>query len=586
MSVILFTSLVFRVIAGGALPQDSTRILLREAHHAEVNFERLARRDAPTHLAASSGTACDEVVGRFCLRYDDDDPEPVSEEPEKVQGARRDAISALDRAFQRVPGDMQVAGPLVRYLIEDQRADQAVTRARAYAAATRDSAMGPLLVAFALHATGSDAAAEELIEAGLRALPSKERSRVRSLDWLLSGDDRSTLTHLDSMARARAVRAVWTFADPLYLTPGNERWVEHVARYVWGRIMERTPVVIGSTTWGRDLEQLTVRYGIPVGHSRVWGTMGSDISIVDHYDPDQLAFFPRDLLSRGVPPPPLPGDTWGLENPRARSGYAPVTISKLLPLEHQLSRFPAGDSVTLRIDGVARFDSLSPGIDSVWAGLFIFDTTFARVRDLRATTVIHEDSARFRLQATLPRGRYYYSAELFEPHSRRAFRARYAAADPADSVLPPLLSDVVVAKPFRGGPPVSHDDVRLRPLPSLILTHPDTLGIYAEVTGLLGDGGGHTHYRVDLSLQQADHGSLPGEIVSWIGRRLGLASRKREPRVAWSAEGSAFRPAVVALDLGPGPLDAGLYVIRLAVTDLVASTTSERRRLIRIGSQR
>ncbi|NIU78285.1 MAG: hypothetical protein GWN71_33440, partial [Gammaproteobacteria bacterium] len=83
-----------------------------------------------------------------------------------------------------VPGDVEVAGPLVRYLTEDGRAREAVSAARAFAWASADSTWGPLLVGFALHANGEDAEASAAFERALARMPVEERREIQVLDPL------------------------------------------------------------------------------------------------------------------------------------------------------------------------------------------------------------------------------------------------------------------------------------------------------------------------------------------------------------------------------------------------------------------
>src|SRR5690606_24560623 len=150
---------------------------------------------------------------------------------------------------------------------------------------------------------------------------------------------------------------------------------EHIFRHVYGRILERAPVVHGMVRWGDDLQQLTVRYGAPYSRSRTRGTIMREGSLIDHFDPEQLAYLPEDLLTRGPPPPPLPGETWPLENPRSRSGHAPVGVRKLIPLDHQLTVFPHGDAWLVRVDAAMPLDSAAAGNTAARTGLFLLDST-------------------------------------------------------------------------------------------------------------------------------------------------------------------------------------------------------------------
>ncbi len=85
----------------------------RAARKAEAEYESRARRLAPATVG-SGGGECDEIVGRFCLRFDTGDPRPIPPEVPRVVQARRDAVETLRRAFSAMPGDLRIAGSLVR----------------------------------------------------------------------------------------------------------------------------------------------------------------------------------------------------------------------------------------------------------------------------------------------------------------------------------------------------------------------------------------------------------------------------------------------------------------------------------------
>lgn len=565
---------------------DSVEALRKRARRAEAEFERLARQLAPVKFTSMNGTQCDEIVGRFCLRYDVGEVPAPPEEPPRVSLARRVAIEALRHAYSYRAEELATSGPLIRYLVEDDRAAEAASAARTFAALSRDSIWGPLLLGFALHAAQDDTAAERLFGEALGRMGDEDRRRIENVEWLLSAADRGRYRGLDESAKRAFEEVLWAFADPLYLTPGNERRNQHIARHVWSRVLERAPVVAGMVRWGRDLEELTVRYGIPQGRTRSPGTAYREGSLVEHFDPDQLAYVPEDLLARGPPPTPLPGETWALENPRNRSGFAPATLRKLRPLEHQLTRIPAGDSVVLRVDAAMPLDSTAAGADSVLAGLWVLADGRSVVGRVRRSVRPRADTARFSLEITVPPGEFLYSAEGLEPVSRLAGRARYAADLPARGVGL-ALSDPILAHSFAGAAlPAHRSDARVRPYASLVFPARDTVGLFAEVHGLRPAADGRTRYRVELSLRRADRASLPARVVSWLGRRLGLSSPEVPPRLSWEAAGTAGSPAIVAVDL---PLDVdgeGLFILAATVTDLASGERAESDRLLRIGDPR
>ncbi|MGH7574870.1 MAG: hypothetical protein ACREM1_07055, partial [Longimicrobiales bacterium] len=448
---------------------DSVETLRDNARSVEAEFERLARRLAPIKFSSMNGTQCDEIVGRFCLRYDVGEmPEPPAE-PSRVVTARRMAIEALRHAFTYLAEQFDTSGPLVRYLVEDDRAREAVSAARTFDLLSGDTIWGPLLLGFALHAATEDTAAEHQYALALGRLPEEERREIEDVEWLLSHSDRGVYGDGDDAERERYEAALWAFADPLYLTPGNERRNQHIARHVWSRALERAPVVGGMVRWGRDLEQLTVRYGIPAGRTRSPGSAWRDGSLVEHFDPDQLAYVPEDLLTDGAPPTPPPGETWTLENPRNRSGFAPATIRRLEPMSHQITRIPLGESTTLRVDGVATLDSVAAGADSVRLGFWVVADGDRFIVERRAAATSDRDTVRLTFHAPVSPGTYLYSAEAFEPASRLGARARYSVEIPAPTGRI-LLSDPLVAEPFRTGAlPASLTDNALRPRASLVL---------------------------------------------------------------------------------------------------------------------
>jgi hypothetical protein len=580
--MISILSLGFLLQAGApAAPSPDSALAVRDARRAQARFERVSRQRAPLTFS-SWGGACDEIVGRYCLTYSTESLPAPAPEPGDVSHIRREAIEAFRRAFSHAPGDLDVTGPLVRYLIEDERAGEAVSAARAFRALSDDPVWGALLLGFALHAAGDIVAAEQFLDEGLTALPERERARIEDVEWLLGHDDRRLYRRMDAAERVAYREAFWRVADPLYLTPGNERRTEHVARHVWSRILSRTPVVPDMERWGRDLEQLTVRYGIPSSRMRALGNRPGETSMVERYDPDQLAYSPEDLRSRGLPPAPLPGESWPLDNPRAHSGDAPVTIRRIVPAEHQLSRFPDGADVLLRVDAQVVLDSLAADSDSVRTGFYLLDAAYQPAHGAMRVQPVAGDTVLFTHRWRALPGEYVYSIELFEPGSRFGARARYAATVPAP-MRGPRLSDIVVNHAFGDTVPAGRDDPRLRPLGSLIVPPEATLGLYAEVSGLGAARDGSASYRVELTRHTADRNSLPRELVNWLGRRLGLASAPAEPTVAWTARG---RPGAavntIAVDVALGGAAPGQYVFEIVVADLVTGESSSSRRPVRV----
>jgi hypothetical protein len=567
-----------------AVPDDSLERIRRTARRAETRFERLVRSLAPLRWGDSPGGPCDEIVGRFCLTFTTGTPREPEPEVPRVIDARREAIEALRMAFSYEGHSLATTGPLVRYLVEDDRAAEAVSAARTYDALARDSVWGPLLLGFSLHAAADDTAAERLFARGLAGLAPEQQAAIRDVEWILSHDDQRFYRTLSEPERARAEERLWRHADPLYLTPGNERRAEHMARHVWSRILEMTPLVGGMQRWGRDLEELTVRYGVPTARTRTWasGPLRQG-GLTEHYDPDALAFVQEDLLTRGPMPSPAPGEGWRLDNPRARSSFAPRTIRRLEALPHQVTRFPANDRVILRIDAPVPGVEATNDDTSYRTGLWILDAeTMAGLDSVASEVHAMRQTGRLHHELAVTPGGRVYSMELMASGTGLAARSRYAI----DLELPepgaPQLSDPLLAKPFRGTLPRGREDPVMEPHGDLVMAEGDTIGLYAEVGGLREDAEGVRQFGVDLSIRRADRDAFPARAVAWLGRRLGLSSAPVPPRVSWRDRRDGTGSAIIAVDLPLSDLPGGLHAVTLRVTDVLSGRESTTRKLIRI----
>lgn len=569
------------------VPPDSAKALRQLAQRAEWTYEYLLRSMAPVRFGRPpTADYCDEIIGRFCLTFSgrDNARRPDTTVAGKVISARQLAVDMLRRAFSGLPGDIATAGPLLRYLVEDGRAEEAVAAARTFAWASGDSAWGPFLVGYALHADRQDSLAEIHFLKGLRHLDEKERNRVRRVTYLLDPDEQSVYKKLSDAEKERYEEALWRLGDPLYLTPGNERFVEHLARHVWSLMLASAPLVHRMPHWGDDLEQLTVRYGVPTSRERVLGDFLQSESMTEYYDPELLAYLPENLYTRGIPPTPPPGTKWDLDRDRARSGYRPLTIRKLLPLTHQVSRFPAaGSKGVLRIDASIALDDEARHAARAMTGLFILDSAYLPLSEERGTIPIDGDTINFSAEIELAAGRYVYSMELFEDSTRFAGRARYGVEimEPGPGGL--ALSDPVVTVPFGSDSlPLSRHDPRLRPRASLIISKNETIGLYAEAHRLAAGPDNTSYFTVSLTVGSAESPSLLARAWGWVGRKLGVAKPAETPKLAWDDSAPAGRPAIIAVDLAMDGLKPGLYAIELKLTDRVSAVEVTTSRLIRI----
>jgi hypothetical protein len=570
-----------------ALQPDTVDVLRKEARRAEYRYERLLRALAPRALGSGYGTDCDEVVGRFCLRYGDDGREPddtARAEREQVVEARKAAIDAFRRLFSYTPGDLRVAGPLVRYLAEDGREREGVSAARSFAWATTDSIWGPLLLGFALHNDAQEAAAERQFTLAMSRMPPREREEFENLHVFLSTAEWHRLERMGPAAQVRYERRFWRLADPLYVTPGNERWNEHIARHVWARLLSRAPRVVGTVSWGKDLEELTLRYGVPTSRERVQGREWWSFDMIDHFSPRAQAFTTSNLLTKGYPVTPLPGTPDPLDSVRVRSSFAPAGVLKLLPFPSQVARFPArGDSVTVRVEAELPLDSLGTSARNLATGIFVLDTAanlLAKEVDRQRT---YGPMVRVAGEFTLAPGRIIYSVEAYDSLSHRGARARYALPLDPYPAGQPALSDILLTHPFGNDPlPRGRADLRDAALAGASVEAGSNVGIYAEIHRLAGDRDGRTRYSVGIAVEPMGGRSVAARVAHWFGRAIGLAHDHPPPSVSWTAEGRAGQPVIVAMDLQMSSTSPGLYRIQLTVRDRILGVRMETQRVVRV----
>ena len=560
-----------------ALPADSIEKLKDRARGAEARFERMARTLAPLTWGGSYGSDCDEIVGRFCLRFDSTTSTPSSKETGVVVDARREAVEAIRRYYSAAPAALHAAGPLVRLLVQDDRAREAVSAARTFMALSRDSLWGNLLLGLALHATQEEDEAERHFARALQRMDPVRRREWIDPRWLQSDRERGAVRRLSPEARLEYERKFWLVSDPFWLTAANEYWVEHLTRHTESRLLEDVPLVHGMVSWGRDLDELTVRYGTPTARARTGGGFGVEESMVEYYDTAQRLYAPDQFLAAGFSEPPFPGTKPLLYSARARAGYALRRVNRVLHLTHQLTRFVEGNEAVFRVDAAVETpaDSLPPSF--LQAGLFVYDSALTRRAEQLQSQRWSPDSTRVTLLTRAAPGAVIYSVEMLDTIARFGARARHAV----DAGLPlegPIVSDLLICAPFPSGQlPQLRDDPLLQARTSLVFAPGDTIGIYAEAYRVSSP-----LVRVELGLEPANGPGALSRLGRWVGRSLGLVGPRTDPRVSWSAPRGTGGVQSLAVNL---PLEArrrGQFMLLLRVTDNETGRTTETRRPILI----
>jgi hypothetical protein len=553
-----------------------------EARAAAYRYEALIRRRAPSRAGGSSDLPCDEVIGRFCFRFTDDESSSPPPEPEHedVIAARRLAVRAFRGWLSSEPDQPEAAGGLVRYLIEDDRAREAVSAARTHAWA----APGPgsqLLLGLALHYAADFPSAEAAFDSARGLATEEERAQLDDVRFLLEGRERSWYEDLAEEEKAAYLRRFWAFSDPALRVPGNERRSAHYARHAWIRILSEAPRVEGMLAWGRDHEQILIRFGLPRSLARVevpaW-LHRQEATFISYYDPDAVSFVPFVLSTEGIPPTPDPGAQPALEENARRSIYAPLGPSRRTrALEAQATRLPGHDGWTLRIDAVLAPDTALPTPVAPRGLLTILDTLGQEVTRVPARVGRGWDSLTVvRAEAPVPGGTYVYQLEVGDDSTGVGGLARYSFEIREGDLA---LSDPLIATAPSGPVPTARSE--LTPSPGAVLAPEQTVLVYAETRGL-ARGAGTARYAVEWWLESLERGSLVGQAFRWVGRRLGLAGDSAPVRVSWEAasDGGDPVPIVFALDLAG--VEPGTHRLGLRVVDRVTGREVMSERTVRL----
>ena len=588
---LILLAVAFAVLAGApALAAQSldtsnpdSVALHEKAKEAQARFERFREERIPPELAGYGG-GCDEIIGRFCLRFEDGEDESewtVPEEPVEFGMARVQVLRELAEVHAQIPRDSWILGQRVFYMGEvgDWRGAESLIRRCGGGNWWCTSLLG-----FVRHEQGEWNTAADLFALAITQMP--EGETFLSLGLLLDPD--ALEVYEGASDQAAAEERLWLLSDPLYLVDGNDRMTEQYARAVLVR-MRREAVNPYGVEWGDDIEELTLRYGAEGAWERRRGipngTLQDTRSIVGRHHPKSQEFLPPD---EALEDPALvaPGD-WTLEQRRPWTGYAPPYAPDLNALETQVARFRRGDSLLVagafapeeedavtdsrrqtrnprivdlrarrnedRGDQQARLNPFGRSPEEpepfiaeepepegpVQSALFLIDI------ESGAQHEVHGEGPSGVFQLQVPNGRYVIAIEAFSPDAKEAWRDRHGLWQ--DPIIPGLaaMSDLLI---LAGGGeiPTSLDEALPTALPAVRIRAGEPFKVAWELYGLqIGESA-----SVRIGVDQGGPG---------LFRQLGQFLRVLEPD----------SPVVMTYqDAGPDVLGRVFRAVQLNLPDL------------------
>ncbi len=513
----------------------------RRARDAQVTFERIRRANLPWE--GGGGGRCEVRLGRFCWWYDAE-ATPLPAEKEAISRRRRELLGELDSLAALHPGDDWLAAMRVHYRVDGGEPVAADSAARECQATPWwcDALRG-----YTAHVRGDARLADSSFAAALSGMDDATRCRWTDIHTLLPSDARERYEELSCAERAPLERRYWMLGRPRLAAPANEWRNEFFTRRVQSWIAERSRTP-HNLAWGRDAEELVMRYGWPVMWGRVQppstGLVAAEPGVVGHDPSPSFVFGAREELLDSLAE--AGDDGWDLRSRFGESRYAPPGVRRIAPVAAQLARFRRGDSLLVAAAFAASDDSLTAPAARLAAALDDSVTVVGVEDSLRRGTAMLMLAAPPRLLgveiADTTTGTFGRTRLLYRPDSGGARVS---------------LSDLLL---YRAGaePAAELDSALARAIPGDTVGRDRPLGIFWETYGLAPSG---ENVEVAVTVERIDR--------SWFRsarQRLGLADDDTPLRIHWSdarASAQGIAPHAVSLDLANLP--AGRYRVTLSL---------------------
>lgn len=460
---------------------------------------------------------------------------------------------------------------------------------RAFLEAAPSDPWGYLLLGLLRSLEGHDSAAALAFREGLNRSPPFFGEHLRDVENLLRPD----LAEQYRMAAPEARRAfeplLWRKSDPLYLTPQNERWIEHMARVVYADVMFED---LSTGLYGAETEPgvIYVRYGPP---RRIWKVAKGSLTgslrepggrwiFWNYADSLPNFIFEKTLRWRRMSHGLTTFSKAMEEESRKREPTAYRPPFPYQPMALRVARFK-GQASDIEVDfyAVVEADRLTAVKgDTVEAGLFLFDPRdHQSILERRVRFPGRRRAQPLTFTVSVTQDSLLYSVEARPRAMRAAGVARgtvIASPFPSDRVS---LSDLLIAE---GVEPLASEPLGRRHFRIAVLST-DTVGVglpftlYWEVYGLQAGADSMLHYEVTLRVQGVDEKGVLADVVSFFGRALGF-TRREDLSLLWqrsTAPKGDRIPEFVEVSLGerkPGRYRA-MVEVRDLVTGHIAATS-------------
>ncbi len=519
------------------------------------------------------------------------------------------AIHYLTRALAVNPEHWPSRKILGLVYYEASMPGELVALFEAYVERQPENPNGHFFVGLGYQALGHPDRAYSAYVNGLARMSEPERQFMQSIFLMVDKEDVGTLPDEE------AIRRFWRGRDPFFLTPVNERLMEHCQRVAYANLRYGDSVK-GIEGWTTEKGQAYIRYGHPL--SRVAHPaeidMGNDLPSAERNRLAERVMQGERSLGKFTPRKEIwtydgfrlvfentdTRDAWkfGIAWVGAYPLYEFSDLTAWIPefykdpywwerydAPYQIAQFRADEGKTrvevyYALQGEqVRHQEAGPGLQEVdvQQGLFLFDAAWNTVRKevgrvRRMPWVVYDEDGEGYLfageQLMLDPGAYHLGVEVEDQATkavgtfRDSLRVRRFGYDSLEASSL-LLARRIVERQDR---PFGREQFMILPDPLMQCAQGGQVSCYFEVYNLAQDAFGATHYRVAYQMRVLVEG------------RTGEVEPEWTTVVSHTLRGSrAWEPIRVTLDMEDSA--PGLRALRVVVDDLadleqaVATTT-------------
>lgn len=197
---------------------------------------------------------------------------PVVDLSERAQAAYERAIGHLNSALESDPRQRTVYDHLMEiYSLKGEYDEALQMLSQMYVFFPEDPELWTYL-GYAHYHSGNMEAASKSFETAFKYMDGETQYAYNHLENILPEDELAAYKKDEAAYTAR----FWTSKDPRYLTPFNERKIEHYARLTYADLLYGSPAV-DLKGWNTERGQILVRYGAPQGDVTIIPRSGSGV---------------------------------------------------------------------------------------------------------------------------------------------------------------------------------------------------------------------------------------------------------------------------------------------------------------------